>query len=164
MTDELCIREATPADRDLLTALLTGLSTDSAYLRFQTGLGPVPRPAVLDALLPARPGARALLGIVADRLVAHGLWVRAGRAAEIGIVVADAHQGGGIGTALATALVEDLAAHGVDRVEVFAGAGNEAVRRMVARRAPHAVRVLDGPTVTWTFPVEPRPVAGALAG
>ena len=31
------------------------------------------------------------------------------------------------------------------------GAGNEAVARMVERQAPHALRVLDGPSVTYTF-------------
>ena len=81
------------------------------------------------------------------------MWVRVGAApvAEIALVVADSHQGQGIGTALADALIADLAARGIERVEVFASATNEAVARMVARQAPDAVRERDGATVTYAF-------------
>jgi GNAT superfamily N-acetyltransferase len=158
-TGPLRIRPARPADRDLLDALLRGLSPDSAYLRFQTGLGTGPTPAVLRALLPYGPSGGAVLAFVGDGVdgvpVAHGMWARPGsaRAAEIAVVVTDAHQGRGIGTALARALMAELAARGIPRVEVFSGAGNAAVARMVARQAPEAVRVLDGPMATWTFAV-----------
>ncbi len=146
---ELRVRRAGPADIDLLDGLLRGLSVDSAYLRFQTGIGR-PSPGLLRALLP-RDGA--LLGFVGADVVAHGLWARAGRTAEIALVVADAHQRRGIGTAIARALVADAAARGVTRVEAFSGAGNAAVARMVAREVPTSLRVLDGATVTYTFPV-----------
>ena len=49
------------------------------------------------------------------------------------------------------ALIADLAARGVEQVEVFASATNEAVTRMVARQAPDAVRERDGATVTYSF-------------
>ena len=145
MTLEL--RPAGPADFPLVDALLRGLSPDSAYLRFQTGLGE-PSPALVRALLPSQ---GALLGFVDGEVVAHGLWVRSGKAAELALVVADAYQRCGIGTAVADALIADAAAHGITRIEAFSGAGNEAVARMVGRQAPHALRVLDGPTVTYTF-------------
>ncbi|HEU5036144.1 MAG TPA: GNAT family N-acetyltransferase [Nocardioides sp.] len=143
----LQLRPAGPGDVELLDRLLRGLSPDSVYLRFQTGIG-APSPRLLRALLPEE---GALLGFVDGEVVAHGLWVRAGRAAEIALVVADAHQRSGIGTVLAQALVEDAAARGVTRIEAFSGAGNEAVARMVVRQAPRALRVLDGATVTYTF-------------
>lgn len=145
MTLEL--RPAGPGDADLVDRLLRGLSADSSYLRFQTGIG-TPSPRLVRWLLPER---GALLAFVDGDVVAHGLWVRAGRAAEIAVVVADDHQRGGIGTVVAQALIEDATAHGVTRIEAFSGAGNEAVARMVARQAPSALRVLDGPTVTYTF-------------
>ena len=145
----LQLRPAGPEDFALLDGLLRGLSPDSAYLRFQAGLG-TPTAALVRALLPAE---GALLGFVGGEVVAHGLWVRAGKAAEIALVVADAHQRSGIGTALARALIEDATARGVTRIEAFSGAGNAAVARMVARQAPRALRVLDGATVTYTFPV-----------
>lgn len=144
----LHLRRAGPEDFELVDGLLRGLSPESAYRRFQAGIGPAPSRALVRALLPAE---GALLGFVDGEVVAHGLWARSGRAAEIAIVVADAHQGRGIGTAMAAALVDAVAARGITRVEAFSGAGNAAVARMVARQAPNALRVLDGPTVTYTF-------------
>ena len=151
-------RPATAADAGALTALLTGLSPDSAHLRFQTAIGRRPSPAIVRALLPDGVCGRALLGFVGDTLVAHGMWIRLGpsRAAEIALVVADAQQRDGIGSALADALLDDLAACGIERVEVYAGAGNRAVARMLARAAPEAEPERDGATVGYSFAVSQR--------
>jgi GNAT superfamily N-acetyltransferase len=151
-------RAATAADATALAGLLAGLSPDSAYLRFQTSIGPAPSAATVRALLPDGVRGCALLGFVGDDLVAHGLWVRVGptRSAEIALVVADAHQQQGIGSALATALLDDLAARGIERVEVYAGAGNRAVARMMARSAPDAERERDGATVSYSVAVSRR--------
>ena len=149
----LRIRAAGPRDHDLLAGLLRELSAESAYRRFQVGLGPEPAPGLVSALLPDGLRGAAVLAFLGERLVAHGLWVRVGAAspAEIALVVADAHQGKGSATEIAGALMADLAARGVERVEVFASATNEAVTRMVARQAPAAVRERDGATVTYSF-------------
>lgn len=149
----LRIRRAVPADRAGVADLVRGLSPESAYLRFQTGLGPGPSPAVLAALLPDGLQGGAVLAHVGPSLVGHGMWHRAGApsVAEIGLVVADTHQRQGIGTALADALLADLAAHGVQWVVVFASATNEAVARMVLRNAPDAETERDGATVTYRF-------------
>jgi GNAT superfamily N-acetyltransferase len=150
------IRHAVPADRASVADLLRGLSAESTYRRFQTGLGPDPGAAILDALLPEGLEGRAVLAHVGPSLVGHGVWRRAGATpvAEIGLVVADAHQGQGIGTALAEALLDDVAARGVERIEVFASATNQAVIRMVTRHAPDAMLELDGATVTYRFPTK----------
>jgi acetyltransferase len=150
---EPCIRAATAADGAELAAFLTRLSPDSAYLRFLTGLAGPPSSRLLSALLPERPAGGALLGFLGQELVGHGLWVRLADPAhaEIALVVADHHQRRGIGMALAQAVVDDLAAHGVTDIEVFSSAGNTAVARMIARRAPDARRELDGATATYTF-------------
>jgi acetyltransferase len=150
------IRHAVPADRASVADLLRGLSAESAYRRFQTGLGPDPGAAILDALLPEGLEGRAVVAHVGPSLVGHGVWRRAGATpvAEIGLVVADAHQGQGIGTALAEALLDDVAARGLERIEVFASATNQAVIRMVTRHAPDATLELDGATVTYRFPTE----------
>ena len=71
--------------------------------------------------------------------------------AEIALVVADTHQRRGIGTALASAVTDDLVAHGVSDIEVFSGSDNRAVARMLARAAPDARRELGGSTTTWRF-------------
>ena len=150
----LRIRLAGPGDHDRLAGLLRELSEESAYRRFQTGIGREPAPSLVAALLPDGLRGAAVLGFLGKRLVAHGVWVRVGAApvAEIGLLVADAQQGQGIGTKIAAALIADLGARGVEQVEVFASATNEAVVRMVARQAPGAVRERDGATVTYSFP------------
>ena len=147
------IRVATSADRELVGEFLTRLSPASAYSRFLTGVAGSPSAKLLTALLPERPAGGALLGFLDGLLVGHGLWVRLGDAsvAEIALVVADTHQRRGIGTALASAVTDDLIAHGVADIEVFSGSDNRAVARMLARAAPDARRELDGPTTTWTF-------------
>ena len=151
-------RPATPDDADAVARLLAGLSPATAYARFQTALGPVPSGALVRALLPDGVRGGALLAYAGEEPVAHGMWARLGatRVAEIGLVVADGHQQQGLGSLLARALVDDLRAHGIDRVEVFSGTGNQAVTRMVARDAPHAERSRDGAMVGYTFHVEPR--------
>jgi GNAT superfamily N-acetyltransferase len=155
---EPCLRAAGPADRELLGEFISRLSPASAYSRFLTGLSGEPSARLLDALLPELPVGGALLAFLDGELVGHGLWVRTGdpSVAEIALVVADHHQRRGIGTALASALIEDLVANGVDETEVFSISDNRAVARMVARAAPDAHRELDGPTATWTFPARSR--------
>ncbi len=152
----LTLRPGTRADREDLATLLSGLSPDSAYQRFQTALGGRPSRAMVDALLPDGVCGTALLGFVGDALVAHGVWIRVGasRVAEIAILVADDHQQQGIGTELAAALLADLGARGIERVEVFSGSGNRAVHRMVARAAPDADPERDGATVSYVFAVD----------
>jgi hypothetical protein len=160
----LRIRRGTPRDRELLDGLLRGLSQDSAYRRFQTGLGAEPTSALLTALLPESDSGGAVLGFYGDTLVAHGLWARAGAAAEVAIVVADACQEQGVGTEIAQALMVELAARGVTEVEVFSAATNEAVARMVTRQAPDAVRDRDGATITYRFPTPPAALRVSRTG
>lgn len=157
----LRIRPATRRDRPALIAMLCALSAESAYQRFQTPLGTHPTRAVIDGLLPEPPRGVALLGFLDGALVAHGMWARAGEVAELGILVADGNQRQGLGSELAAALLADLSARGIERVEVYTGSGNRAVPRMVARQAPGAARTLDGASVSWTFSVEGHRVVAA---
>jgi protein-S-isoprenylcysteine O-methyltransferase Ste14 len=151
------IRPGGRADRALLSEFLSGLSPATSYARFLTGRPGTASTELLTALLPERPKGGALLAFLDGELVGHGLWVRlADRSmAEIAVVVSDRHQRRGIGTALARAVAEDLAAHGVAGIEVFSASTNRAVARMVMRAVPGARRELDGPTATYTFPAPP---------
>jgi ribosomal protein S18 acetylase RimI-like enzyme len=154
-----------PGDRACVAALLRALSPDSAYRRFQTALGPDPSPRMLDALLPAGPQGGAVLALAGPWVVGHGVWQRAAQesVAEIGVVVADSQQRRGIGSALADALLADLALRGMTEVEVYATATNEAVSRMVAASAPAALRERDGGTVTYRFDVRPGAASRTVA-
>jgi GNAT superfamily N-acetyltransferase len=155
---EPTLRSAGPADRELLSGFISRLSPASAYSRFLTGVSGEPSARVLTALLPEWPAGGAVLAFLGGELVGHGLWARLAdpTVAEIALVVADQQQRRGIGTALASALIEELVAQGVDDIEVLSISDNRAVARMVARAAPDARRDLDGPTTTWTFPARSR--------
>jgi GNAT superfamily N-acetyltransferase len=155
---EMAYRPGSARDRAALAGLLSGLSPDSAYARFQTALGSGPSPMVVDALLPDDMRGGALLAWDGDRLVAHGVWVRVGpsRVAEVAVVVTDSHQRRGIGTVLVERLIAAAGARGIERIELFSQAGNRAVSRMVARRAPDAERGRDGATVTYSFMIGDR--------
>jgi GNAT superfamily N-acetyltransferase len=152
-------RRGSARDRAALAQLLSGLSPESAYSRFQTVLGSGPSPAVLDALLPDGVRGGAVLAWDGDDLVAHGVWVRVGpsRAAELALVVTDSHQRRGIGAELAERLVAAAGARGIERIEAFSESGNRAVARMVARGAPDADRDRDGVTVSYSFAIDGRP-------
>jgi GNAT superfamily N-acetyltransferase len=154
----IAYRPGSVRDRAALERLLSGLSPESAYARFQTALGPGPSPAVVEALLPDGLRGEAVLAWDGDELVAHGVWVRVGpsRVAEVALVVTDSHQRRGIGTVLAERLVEAAGARGIERIEVFSETRNRAVARMVRRRAPDAERERDGVTVTYFFVVDAR--------
>lgn len=154
----LRIRRAEPSDRRDVADLLRGLSLESVYRRSQSGLGPGPSDALLDDLLPDGPQGAAVLAHRGRRLVGHGVWHRAdaATAAEIGVVVADAHQREGIGTALAEVLLADVSTRNLKRVELCVAATNEAVTRMVSRLAPQALREYDGGTVTSHLETRPR--------
>ena len=151
-------RPASLRDRSALEALLSRLSPESAYSRFQTALGAEPPPALVESLLPERIQGGSLLAWDGPEPVAHGVWVRLGpsRVAEVALLVTDSHQRQGIGSTLAARLVAEARAQGIERIEVFSETGNRAVSRMVARRAPAAERDLDGTTVTYSFPIEDR--------
>lgn len=151
-------RRGSACDRAALAGLLSGLSPESAYARFQAALGSGPSPAVVDALLPDRGRGGAVLAWDGEELVAHGVWVRVGRsrAAEVALVVTDNHQRQGIGTVLAECLITAASAAGIERIEVFSETHNRAVARMVAHGAPDAERVWDGVTVTYSFVIDSR--------
>jgi len=159
--DHLCARYGfvrasfAEAPRVMLEALLSHIGVDHAWLH-EPRLKESPMPVLEHSY-------RTLMQTLGTEwgrnMVGHGLWVRVGGqpVAEVALVVADDYQGQGIGTTLADALVADLSGRGVERVEVFASASNKPVARMVARRAPDALRERDGATVTYEFAAAPVP-------
>ena len=158
MGSTLTIRPAGPRDRDLLTGLLRGLSPDSAYLRFQTAIGPGPsrRSWTRSSPRACAVGLCWLRRARADRprrMGAGGPPIRRGDRPRRG----GRPPGTGDRDPARAALIADLAALGAEQVEVFASATNEAVIRMVARQAADATRERDGATVTYTFPARRAP-------
>lgn len=64
--------------------------------------------------------------------------------AEFAIVVADAHQGHGLGKALARMLVDEARAHGIRRFTAIALSDNVAVQKLIASIAEHLDYVHKG--------------------
>ncbi|HEU5099040.1 MAG TPA: GNAT family N-acetyltransferase [Roseiflexaceae bacterium] len=145
-------------DVDPIAELLTGLSARSLYLRY--GL-PMPRMSPESA---AREAARLAQSRSAHHLSAVAIACsrgqeqvigvaelarEPGRAAvpEIALVVADAYQREGIGSALCAFLVGLARREGLAALRAMALAENTAVRRMVARSgAPYTAETRHGMT------------------
>lgn len=156
--DEPCVRRARLSDRDELVRFVAGLSSSSTQHRFLTGLGGRLPSALVQQMLTGGAGGGALVVLVDGELVGHALWARAGKpedsAAEIAMVVADAHQRQGLGSRLLEAMRAELLCAGIERVQVVTGAGNRTVLAMIAHRRPGAKAVdRDGTALTFDLPV-----------
>jgi acetyltransferase len=151
-------RPVAPNDSGKIAALLAGLSAQSLFLRYCM---PMPRMAPETV---AREAARlgqihstSQLTVVAlaciggeEQLIAVAELARdAGSpaVAEIALVVADAYQREGIGSALCAYLVAAARRQGLAALRAMALAENTAVRRMVARSgAPYTAETRQGMT------------------
>src|SRR3954462_8668330 len=99
------LRAAGPDDTGLLAGLVAGLSPVSSFHRFMAGVG-APNPALVRGLLRVEPGRGALLALARGTAVGHAAWsVTPDGVVDVGVLVADAAQGRGIGTALFLAAV-----------------------------------------------------------
>jgi len=116
----VAIRLASPADAPALRDFFAGLSKQSRYLRFFGAIS-TPNPALLNLLAggPSHVDAVAATAggiIVGHAMAADGTGPDGERRTDIGVVVADAWQGHGIGVALISALIDRAQARGVTLV------------------------------------------------
>ena len=133
----MTIRPPDPADLAALTGFLAGLSTRTRVQRFFAPVRPTPA-LVRSACGQAGPAGRAdvLLATHDGAIVGHAM--AADRAAagesltEIGVVVADAWQGQGVGSALVRALVGRAQARGVTSLRMDVLPDNRQVLGMIA--------------------------------
>jgi GNAT superfamily N-acetyltransferase len=169
------IRAARPDDLPALSDFLTGLSAQTRYLRF---FAPVTPGAAMLALLSGGPGASGASGasnqadaVVAVRdgvIIGHAMAVD--RAApgdsggpcgerrtvtDIGVVVADAWQGRGVGSALTRALITRARARGVASATMDVLPGNRQVLAMIAAHWPGASVTRSPDSTTICCPLEP---------
>jgi GNAT superfamily N-acetyltransferase len=141
------IRPVCPADRSAVRDFFAGLSVHTRYLRF---FGPVtPTPALLDLLTGQSAGVHAVVAVAGDVIVGHAMAVDQpepegrldpgrGRATDIGVVVADAWQGRGVGSALMRALVGQAKVRGVASLAMDVLHVNRQVLNMVLGHWPAA--------------------------
>jgi GNAT superfamily N-acetyltransferase len=144
----VCVRAATTRDAARVRRFLQGLSLDSAYRRFFTGLGSVPESLVRRLLDPAG-GRTVVLAVAADEIVGIADTSVCGHAVELGVVVADRWQRQGLGWPLADAALEPALAAGVRTLRAHTLADNARVARMLRRRWPAAKPRFDDGTLVW---------------
>jgi GNAT superfamily N-acetyltransferase len=141
------IRPACPADRPALRDFFAGLSVQTRYLRF---FGPVtPTPALLDLLCGQAAGVHAVVAVADGAIVGHAMAADQpgpadrpdsgrDRTTDIGVVVADAWQGRGVGSALMRALVSQAQARGVASLAMDVLHLNRQALRMILGQWPTA--------------------------
>jgi GNAT superfamily N-acetyltransferase len=142
------IRPACAADEAALGDFFAALSPQSRYLRF---FGPVtPGPALLLRLLGDADGVDAVVAVRGGLIIGHAMAADlAGRVSDIGVVVADAWQGRGLGAALMRALVTGAQARGLTSMTMDVLPGNHQVIAMILAHWPAARidRTPDGLTI-----------------
>jgi GNAT superfamily N-acetyltransferase len=142
------IRPACAADEAALGEFFAALSPQSRYLRF---FGPVtPGPALLLRLLGDADGIDAVVAVRGGLIIGHAMAADlAGRVSDIGVVVADAWQGRGLGAALMRALVTGAQARGLTSMTMDVLPGNRQVIAMILAHWPAARidRTPDGLTI-----------------
>jgi ribosomal protein S18 acetylase RimI-like enzyme len=162
------IRPARPSDCDAIRDFLAGLSLRTRYLRFFAGVVPA-TPAMLRRLTggpppAAAPGARdgehvdALLATEDDVIIGHAMATDArepsgARVTEIGVVVADARQRRGVGSALTRALASRAQARGAIAILMDVLAENRDMLTMIMNHFPAADHQRSGPYVSIHIPL-----------
>lgn len=151
------LHAATAADTAAVGAFLRGLSLDSAYRRFFTGLGSVPDSLVRRLLTTG--GTRTVVVATAGEEVvgiADTTVVGGGTAVELGVVVTDRWQCRGLGWPLADAALAPAVAGRIPILRAHTLPDNARVARMLRRRWPGARPRFEDGTLVWELPL-PRP-------
>jgi len=146
------IRPIRPDDKSLLETALGQLSDETVQRRF---LAPKPRFTGTDLRYLTEVDGRdhyALVGVLADRpdvLVGVGRWIRDPARpdrAEVAVVIGDALQGQGLGTALGLALADAARQRGVQSFTATMLAENVPAQRLFAVISHHLRVTHDGAT------------------
>jgi RimJ/RimL family protein N-acetyltransferase len=157
------LRDVRPGDGEAVRVFLAGLSLDSAYRRFFTGIGPSPSAALVSRLIDAEPLRRSVLLAVAGAQVvgvADTTLVDGGRAVELGVVVADHWQRRGLGWPLCAAALVPALERGVPVLRAHTLPDNARVARILRRQWPEGRPRFDDGTLVWELPLRAENVLG----
>lgn len=147
------IRQVCGGDRDAISQFLAGLSLRTRYLRFFTGGAPASA-AMLGILTGSRDRADAVVATENGTIIGHAMAmdtagsVAGAHTVEIGVVVADARQGHGVGSALVREVTARAQTRGASTVLMEVLAENRQVLAMIVKRWPAACHTRSGPYVT----------------
>ncbi|MFE3320707.1 GNAT family N-acetyltransferase [Nocardia sp. NPDC059195] len=153
------LRPIVPADADALAAFHTGLSDRTRYLRY---FGPYPQISPKDMYRTThvdyrdRVGLVAVLGTAIIGVARYELLARPGpRAAEVAFVIADEHQGRGLGSVLLEHLAGAAAENEVVAFVAEVLAENEAMITVFREAGYQLQRSRDGSEVHLEFAIDP---------
>ena len=146
------IRQACDSDSAAIRDFLGGLSLRARYLRFFTGAVST-SPAMMRILAGGRDRTDVVVAIEDGAIVGHGMAADAAGSGstpltEIGVVVTDACQGRGIGSALVRMLAARAQARGVTGTTMEVLAENRQVLAMITDHWPAASVQRSGAFVT----------------
>ncbi|GAB3571937.1 GNAT family N-acetyltransferase [Amycolatopsis endophytica] len=129
----IVLREGRPADAEALSALHTRCSPDTLFARYHTGMRTMPRRRLHRVLVPPR--GMSLLAMCGRDTVGVGQLIpgATGEIAEISLLVEDAWQRNGVGTALLARLARIAGSRGAHRLVAMSLPGRDAVYRTAVR-------------------------------
>ena len=156
--ENFAIRQPCNSDHEPIREFLSGLSPRARYLRFFSGAPPTSG-AMLRILTGGTARADVLVASADDVIIGHAMASdRTGpggdRLTEIGVVVADAHRGLGVGSALMRQLVARAELRGVTAMVMEVLAENRQVLTMIADHWPVARADRSGAYITICAPLQ----------
>ncbi len=136
------IRQAGGGDREAIRGFLTGLSPRTRYQRFFTG-APQVNGHMLGIMAGGEDNVDAVVATENGAIIGHAMAVDAtgpagAHTAQIGVVVADACQGRGVGSALMRTLTDRARARGATAMVMDVLAENRQVLTMITDHWPAA--------------------------
>ncbi|WP_370939117.1 N-acetyltransferase family protein [Amycolatopsis sp. cg13] len=161
------LRIGTPRDIDAIGAVHLRCSAKTLFNRYHTGLRTVPRKWLHRLLMPPR--GTSLLAVCGRDVIGFGQLIsQRDGTAEVSLLVEDAWQRQGIGTALLARLVVLAAADGITELTAVRLPSNDAMARTAARAGLHVETSPDDGTVLRLFaartpqtPGTPQTVSGS---
>jgi GNAT superfamily N-acetyltransferase len=158
--ENFAIRRPRSSDCDGIREFLTGLSRRASYLRFFSGAPPASR-AMLRILAGGSPRTDVLVATGDGVIIGHAMaGDRTGPAGtlltEIGVVVADAYRGQGVGSALVRQLVAQARLRGAAALVMEVLAENRQVLTMISDHWPVASQERSGAYITLSTRLQPE--------
>ncbi len=152
---ETQIRAAGDQDVAAITSFISGLSLRTRYLRFFTGAGPS---SAVIRLLAGGTGADVLVATCDGVVVGHAIAVEVEDPgspvlADVGVVVADAWQGRGVGSALLRTLVTRAGGRGAAGITMSVLPENRRVLAMISDHWPAASMLAQRDSLTFRAPI-----------
>ena len=143
-----CVRAGGPEDESKIREFAAGLSESTRYFRFFTAISPA-SPSVLRVLAGGTPGSDILVitdqhGAVVGHGMAAGITAGGRPGVDLGLVIADAWQGQGLGTLLLELLAQRAASRGARALAVEVLPGNSRMLALFSRHWPSARRTWNG--------------------